>query len=248
MTSGTTDLQTLVDSINMGTAARVTLNYDYLSAGSTLAEAFGIADSATNVHISVGDVKVGIYASGAAGAARLDSDVDVSFVTSVIVVEDFMETLTSAINTADGNVFAVWNGDSSGNAVMVFAKDAGTTGNTLQAQEDICAVGATFALVGDNVTTTSAVGGITGGTFSGGGENWVTASIDVDGDGNYHLQIAGNATGTGHDINFFEAANATGYGGGGISGASSWIGSLSSYDEASATEWVQANNASGSNA
>ncbi|MBW2050795.1 MAG: flagellin, partial [Deltaproteobacteria bacterium] len=38
------------------------------------------------------------------------------------------------------------------------------------------------------------------------------------------------------------------YGGGGISGASSWIGSLSSYDEASATEWVQANNASGSNA
>ncbi|MBW2090694.1 MAG: flagellin, partial [Deltaproteobacteria bacterium] len=91
-------------------------------------------------------------------------------------------------------------------------------------------------------TTTSA----TTGTFSGGGETWVTASINVDGDGNYHLQIAGNATGTGYDINFYQASSATGYSNGGILGASGWIGSLSSYDEESTTEWVQTNNASGS--
>ena len=237
-----------MDAINQGTAARVTINFDYsdpVQAGSTLAEAFNITDSATAVHFSIGDVKIGMYASAGEGGTRLDSDVDVSFVTSVITVADFMETITSAINTADGNVFAAWDNTSSGNAVMVFAKEAVTAGNGYQSWEEICATGVTFKFMGDNITTTSAAGGITEGTFSGGGASWVTASVTTDEDGRYRLRVDGNATGAGHDIMFYEAADATDYNGGGICGASTWIGALTGYDDSATSEWIQLTDSSG---
>ncbi|MBW2050812.1 MAG: flagellin [Deltaproteobacteria bacterium] len=69
--------------------------------------------------------------------------------------------------------------------------------------------------------------------------------MNVDGDGKYHLQIAGNATGVGYDIDFYDAASATAYNGGGIVGASGWIGSLTGYGGTTATEWVETANASG---
>jgi len=242
--SGAFGLNALVDAINQGTAARVAINFDYsdpVQAGSSLAEAFNITCAAP-MHFSMGDVKIALYQSA---TDFVDSDADISIDAGTPTVADFMETITSAINTADGNVFAVWDNTSSGNAVMVFAKEAGAAGNGYQAWEDASATGVTFKFIGDNITTTSAAGGITEGTFSGGGASWVTASVTTDDDGRYRLRIDGNATGAGHDMMFYEAADATDYNGGGICGASTWIGALTAYDDSAASEWIQLTDSSG---
>jgi len=244
VTSGTTDLQTLVNAINAGTAARVGI--DIISPGPNgLGAALGLVNSADNVHITVGDVKIAFYGSAAAaggGANYVDNDTDIAIAASGQNAADFASILTSAINTANGNVFAVWNGETSGSPIMVFAKQAGETGNSYQAQEDVSGTTLKVQFSGADINTTTSA---TTGTFSGGGEQWVNASIDVDDDGNFHLQIAGYATGAGADISFFDASSASGYNGGGIVGASGWIGSLPGYDSSAATEWLQTANASG---
>jgi len=240
VTSGTTDLQTLVDSINQGTAARVGLTFSGISGGSNIEDILALtgANSASTFYVEAGDVKVEFLGSAATAA----SDTDVAISASSYSASTIASVLTSAINTADGNVFAVWNGVASGASVMVFAKTAGSTGNSLTVDENISGQTLKLNFTGTGVNTTTSA---TSGTFAGGGEKWVNASINVDGDGNYHLQIAGNATGTGYDIDFYQASSASGYGSGGILGASGWIGSLTSYDEESSTEWLQTANASG---
>jgi flagellin len=253
--TGAFDLDDLVAAINQGTASRVQINFDFTTAANSVATTFNLT-SAANAHIVVGNVKVGLYASGTAasgrGSAGLDSDTDEAIRAGAVLNSNFAKALTSAINSVtDGNVFAVWNRATSGAAIMVFAREVGAAGNSLAAWESLSGAAATdsFTFSGDAgaISTTSAVGGITEGTFYGGGENWVTAEAVADDNGRYHLQITGNATGLRHDIAFF-AANSAGYGGGGIFGASAatWLDSLPSYDEAATGEWIQLVDASGS--
>jgi flagellin len=266
--TGSYNLDDLVAAINQGTAARATINFDYISAGLLVSSAFGIT-SAAPAHIMVGNVKVGLYHSAASaglrGSITLDSDVNVTIDTTdgifygsagahsagAVVNSDFAEALSLAINSyTSGNVFAVWNGATSGAAIMVFAREAGAAGNGLTAWENVSgtAAGNSFTFSGDAgaITTTSAALGITAGTFYGGGEDWVTAEAVQDGNGRFHLQITGNATGLRHDIAFFSASSATGYGGGGIVGAAGWLDSLTGYDEAATTEWLELVDASSS--
>ena len=250
--TGSHDLQDLVAAINQGTAARVQINFDYTSAGLSVASAFSITNSTQNAHIVVGNVKIGLYHSGAAGIANLDSDVDVSISTSA-ANNVFASALAAAINSyTSGNVFAVWNGTTSGAAIMVFAREAGAAGNGLAAWENVKGTSSanSFTFSGDAgaIATTSALGQITEGTFYGGGENWVTAAAVADDNGRYHLEITGNATGARRDITFFSAGSASGYGGGGIvnGSAAGWLDSLTSYDEAATGEWLQLVDASGS--
>jgi len=247
--TGSYDLDDLVAAINEGTAARVTINLDFTSAASSVAEGFNITCAAP-AHIIVGNVKIGLYQSA---ATFLDSDVDVQLQADNLLNSDFAEALTSAINSVTtGNVFAVWNGDTSGAPIVVFAREAGASGNGLTAWESVS--GATAADVlyfsGDTgaISATGAATGVTEGTFSGGGESWVTAAAVADENGRYHLQITGNATGSQRDLYFFSAGDTTGYGSGGITNGSAagWLDSLSSYDDAATGEWIELLDASGS--
>jgi len=247
--TGSYDLDDLVAAINQGTASRVTINIDFTSAASSVAEGFNITCAAP-AHIIVGNVKIGLYQSA---ATFLDSDVDVQLQADNLLNSDFAEALTSAINSVTaGNVFAVWNGDTSGGAIMVFSREAGAAGNGLAVREDVSGAAATDMLyfTGDtgSITSGAAATGITEGTFSGGGESWVTAEAVLDDNGRYHLQITGNTGGVQRDIVFFSAGSATGYGSGGISNGSAtgWLASLSSYDEEAVGEWIQLYDSSGS--
>ena len=254
--TGSYDLQDLVAAINQGTAARVQINFDFANAGSSVSAAFGISSVAPE-HIVVGNVKVGLYSSGntvaGRGSVTLDSDVDVKIAANAFLNSAFAKELTSAINSVtSGNVFAVWNGATSGAAIMVFAREAGAAGNGLAAWENVSGTSSANALAfsGDAgaTSTTSAGGGITEGTFYGGGEDWVTAKAAQDSNGRYHLQITGNNGGLRRDIEFFAAGSASGYGGGGIvnGSAATWLNSLPTYDQAAANDWVQLNDAAGS--
>ncbi|MBW2061041.1 MAG: flagellin [Deltaproteobacteria bacterium] len=242
--SGAFGLNALVDAINEGTAARVGINI--ASPGPDgLGAALGLANSGDNVHLTVGDVKIAFYGSAAAaggGAQYVDSDTDIAILASGTAAANFASILTSAINAANGNVFAVWNNDTSGIAVMVFAKQAGEAGNGYQAEEAIAGTSLKMQFSGASIDSTTSA---TTGTFSGGGESWVTASVTTDEDGRYRLRLDGTMTGAGHDIMFYEAADATDYNGGGICGASTWIGALSGYDDSATSEWIQLTDSSG---
>jgi flagellin len=252
--TGSYDLQDLVAAINQGTAARVQINFDFANAGSSVSAAFGISSVAPE-HIVVGNVKVGLYSSavsaGLRGSIKLDSDVDVKIAADAFLNSAFAKELTSAINSVSGgNVFAVWNGATSGAAIMVFAREAGAAGNGLAAWENVSGTAAanTLTFSGDTGAISATGVNITEGHFYGGGENWVTAKAAQDSNGRYHLQITGNNGGLRRDIEFFAAGSASGYGGGGIvnGSAATWLNSLPTYDQAAANDWVQLNDAAGS--
>jgi flagellin len=189
--------------------------------------------------------------AGLRGSIKLDSDVDVKIATNAFLNSAFAKELTSAINSVtSGNVFAVWNGATSGAAIMVFAREAGAAGNGLAAWENVSGTAAanTLTFSGDTGAISATGVNITEGHFYGGGENWVTAKAAQDSNGRYHLQITGNNGGLRRDIEFFAAGSASGYGGGGIvnGSAATWLNSLPTYDQAAANDWVQLNDAAGS--
>jgi len=253
VTSGTTDLNDLVAAINQGTAARVGISIGY-SAASALNSALNQSTSISSIaYVVVGDVKVGLYAS-ATGVNYLDADTDVSIRTDSISVDDLASALVNAVNGyTSGNVFGVWNGDGSGTSnIMFFAKTAGEAGNGFAAWENISSDGVaghvSFAFAGDNVSTTSAGGGITEGSFHGGGESWVTAAAVQDNNGRYHLQITGAEGGDLHDIEFYSpsATGIFGNTGSALAGAGGWAVNLTYFDDMQAGEWVETQDASGS--
>jgi len=253
VSSGTTDLNDLVAAINAGTAARVGVNIAY-SAASALNSALNQSQSVSSIaYVVVGDVKVGLYAS-ATGVNYLDADTDVSIRTDSISVNDLASALVNAVNGyTSGNVFGVWNGDGSGASnIMFFSKTAGESGNGFAVWENISSDGVAghvgFAFAGDNISTTSASGGITEGSFHGGGESWVTAAAVQDDNGRYHLQITGNNGGALRDIEFYSpsAAGIFGNVGSALAGAAGWAANLAHFDEMQSGEWIQTSEASGS--
>ncbi|MBW2050811.1 MAG: hypothetical protein JRI85_01025 [Deltaproteobacteria bacterium] len=154
VTSGSTDLQTLVDSINEGTAARVGLSFAGISnPGDNLVDVLGLtgAGSGGSFYVTAGDVKVEILGSAATAA----SDTDISINANLNSANTIASVLTSAINTADGNVFAVWNSVASGESVMIFAKEAGAAGNTLAVDENISGQTLKLNFAGAGVDTTT---------------------------------------------------------------------------------------------
>ena len=212
-------LQDLIETINQGTAARVQLDF------ATNSGAVIVGDSAagSEQRLLVGNTNIVFYFTSTQNAYTSGNVyVNTSGVT------DMAAAITSALNHyTSANIFAV-SVDS--NTVLLFAKTAGVSGNSLTYQE-----------VGGNNTdyyfsdlqadTSGAVG-----YFSMGGLNWISADYEQRVDG-YHLTVEGNGRRPYHDIEILDISSF-------LTGEDNWAATLNNFGSA-AGDWSEVQDASG---
>ncbi len=211
-------LQDLVNTINQGTAARVELN---------LASALGVGLTAgSGFTFTVGNTTVG-FTENSAGAI-VGADVYLNVNSGAAAASAASSAFASVFNSwSSANTFAI---AVDLDTVILFAKEAGATGNSLVFSEGT--VDNSEIQFRSLDTDTSAFAG----TFSMGGQNWVTANYERQFDG-YHLTLLGRDRQQEYDI---ELVDTTAY----LSNAGSWADALDTFGSASGL-WTEVQDASG---
>ena len=181
--SGANYLNTLVNQINQGTAARI---FAGMQSGVSLTTA-DVIFTINGVDLIALSTAASIITANAAG------NIGISTGNISGLSQDAMQgNIIAAINNAavDTGVWAI-SGDSGGQ-IMFIAKHAGLTGNTLSAKNGVS--GVLFTTAGG-----SAIASCTATFLSGGGQTWATASA-YETNNTYYLRLAGATAGDNYDI------------------------------------------------
>ncbi len=212
-------LADLVETINAGTAARIGL--DFSSANGVAIN--NSAAAGAEQTISVGNITVVLYHGSAVNVATLG---DVNFDTSGVT--NMASALAVALNNyTSADTFAV---HVDATHLLFFSKEAGAMGNDLMFRE----VGGNNSdyYFYDLRNGTSA----STGTFSMGGNSWVTANYQQLVDG-YHLTLEGSGRRPFNDISL---VNISSY----LIGEDAWANPLGNFGSAVGT-WTEIRDASG---
>jgi flagellin len=212
-TSATT-LQDLVDAVNEGTAARIQLDFDD-------ATVVGMAGSSalSSAHtLIIGNTTVYFNETSAAGANNVYFNNTLGGTAASAFV--------TAFNTySNADTFAVVKDDDS---VILFAKDAGTAGNSIA-----------FAEAGNmdkfnwlDLENNAVLADI--GAFSRGGLDWITADAEQNAvTGNYAMTLTGAVGGDNYDIWTMDPDDILG------AGATTWSGPLANFGTELDGDWAQ---------
>ena len=210
-------LQGLIDQINDGTAARIQLNFQS-SAGSSL-----IASAGAGQALQIGNTEIWMFGCAAAATASTSGDVQVALNSA----NDVATVFRNAINGyTSANVFAVrLDADS----VLLYAKDAGVDGNSLQFTE-VGGDSNDYAFV--DISNGTSAG--TTGNFTMGGLGWINAGAVYDGT-YWHMNVTGAELTQDYDVWVQDIVDLT-------LGASAWATTLDNFYQ---TDWEETQHASG---
>ncbi len=211
-------LQDLVNTINQGTAARIGLDFSSANGVAIV----GAAGSAAAQFINVGNTTVMFHFN----ALGWTSASDVQFNTSGVT--NMASAFAAAFNAYSSSDSIAVHVDT--DTLLFFAKEAGSTGNSLTYQE----VGGNNAdyFFADLQTGASAATGY----FSMGGQNWVTANYERLSDG-YHMTLLGRDRQQNYDIQMVDIQPY-------LQGEDSWGAALDGFGSASGL-WTEVQDASG---
>jgi len=210
-------LQDIVDLINQGAASRILVNFAS-SAASAITNT-----SATQQEVVVGNTTILFHYTANSASTADDAEVKVNVSGAANIASAF----TSAFNLyTSADTFAV---RVDADSVMLFAKAAGTTGNTIEFKESGASADYEFV---DLITGTSADSG----NFSMGGTGWITAEA-YDNGTTYQLKVLGTNRSEDYDVWVMDFDQITAY-----NYTSGWGQNLTNYESA---DWEETQNASG---